>query len=264
MLLLRQGESLIGRGGNCQIQCEDPLVSRQHAKIVVEAHGAKVVDLASANGVFVNGRRVEGVLGLIPGDVVTVGQQELRVLEGNEAEDARLRGDRVETPETLRPVLPFEPSAIAAERREVPSTDRRDVFEVLGGLAERAFALGRPADAERVLESQLTHILGAAREARKIDEVVARSAASWALRLAEMTRKGAWVSYVFALYGFAERPLPADFVDRLDTLVGSVQGLDLAVISAYLDVLGENVRALSAQDRQLVQRIAALARRAAR
>lgn len=264
VLLLREGETFVGRGGGCAIACDDPLVSRRHAKIVVDERGARVVDLVSANGVFVNGRRVEGMRGLIPGDVIHLGQQELRVLDGAETEGAARRSARAETPDTLRPSTPFEPSAVTADRRDVASTDRRNVFEVLGALAERAIGLGRPADAERILDAQLTNILGAARDARKVDAAVASAAAGWAVRLAEVTKKGAWVSYVFALYGFAERPLPVDLVDRLEGIIDDVRGVDLAVVTAYLDVLGENVARLSAPERQAVQRITALARRAAR
>lgn len=71
---LAAGETALGRGTTAGIQiCEDG-VSRLHAKIVCEADGtAKIVDLESTNGTYVNGRRVKSEY-LREGDRIRVGQ----------------------------------------------------------------------------------------------------------------------------------------------------------------------------------------------
>ena len=51
-------EVLIGRGGDCQIQLNDPSVSRHHAKITRVYSEHFIEDLNSTNGVILNGRRV--------------------------------------------------------------------------------------------------------------------------------------------------------------------------------------------------------------
>lgn len=57
---------------------DDPFVSRRHAQILAEGDDWWLVDLASANGSFVNQRRVTGSRRLAPGDVIQVGNTSLR------------------------------------------------------------------------------------------------------------------------------------------------------------------------------------------
>jgi len=70
---LAQGVSIIGRTEVADIQIVDDGVSRRHAKIFHDADGtAKIVDLSSTNGTYVNGRRVE-VEVLREGDRIRIG-----------------------------------------------------------------------------------------------------------------------------------------------------------------------------------------------
>ncbi|WP_110208930.1 FHA domain-containing protein [Nocardioides daejeonensis] len=70
-----QNRSLtIGRSTTCDVVIDDPLVSRQHATVVLG--GQPVLrDLDSFNGTFVNGRRLHGQVGLTRGDEVVFGNQ---------------------------------------------------------------------------------------------------------------------------------------------------------------------------------------------
>ncbi|QTE28983.1 FHA domain-containing protein [Pengzhenrongella sicca] len=57
---LRPGDSLsIGRAPTCDVRIADPLVSRVHVRIAQEAGAWVVRDVASANGVHVNGHRLD-------------------------------------------------------------------------------------------------------------------------------------------------------------------------------------------------------------
>jgi len=49
------GEVVIGRSPECNVVLKDFGISRQHAKIVVDEEGARIVDLKSKNGTQVNG-----------------------------------------------------------------------------------------------------------------------------------------------------------------------------------------------------------------
>jgi adenylate cyclase len=49
------GEVVIGRSPDCQVILKDFGISRNHAKIVVDEEGARIVDLKSKNGTQVNG-----------------------------------------------------------------------------------------------------------------------------------------------------------------------------------------------------------------
>ena len=72
----------VGRGGQNDLVLEgDEFASARHARIEVRGDGAWVQDLDSTNGTYVNGARVAGAQRLDPGDVVRVGETDLRVEE---------------------------------------------------------------------------------------------------------------------------------------------------------------------------------------
>lgn len=78
-----KGETLIGRGGACQIALPDPISSRVHARVFVEEGAWVVVDNGSRNGTFVNGQKVaEATLG--DGHLMQIGSTELQFHESEE------------------------------------------------------------------------------------------------------------------------------------------------------------------------------------
>ena len=77
------GETLIGRGGTCQIALADPVSSRVHAKVKSESGAWVVRDNGSRNGTYVNGQKVaEATLG--DGHVLRIGSTELQFSETEE------------------------------------------------------------------------------------------------------------------------------------------------------------------------------------
>lgn len=74
---LPPGETLLGRSPECHVTIDDPLVSREHAKIVVGGDKALLKDLGSRNGLKVNGNRVEKEVVLEDGDRIRIGNQEI-------------------------------------------------------------------------------------------------------------------------------------------------------------------------------------------
>jgi pSer/pThr/pTyr-binding forkhead associated (FHA) protein len=71
--LLPLGECLIGRGDECQVRTNSPLVSRQHCLVHVTKDCAILRDLGSTNGTLVNGKRILGERILVPGDLLQIG-----------------------------------------------------------------------------------------------------------------------------------------------------------------------------------------------
>ena len=55
---LSAGDNLVGRDAAAQVLVDDPVVSRQHARIVVTDSGTRIEDLGSKNGTFVDGLRL--------------------------------------------------------------------------------------------------------------------------------------------------------------------------------------------------------------
>ncbi|MCR9162249.1 MAG: FHA domain-containing protein [bacterium] len=73
------GEHILGRGRGATVALDDPDVSRQHARIVVEPEGLTIFDLGSKNGLRVDGRRIHDAVTLGHGDELTVGEITLRL-----------------------------------------------------------------------------------------------------------------------------------------------------------------------------------------
>ncbi len=65
----------LGRdGGQCDLVASGAAVSRRHARIRADAAGRWLIeDLGSTNGVFVNGRRIDGAVALADGDTIGLG-----------------------------------------------------------------------------------------------------------------------------------------------------------------------------------------------
>ena len=73
--LLTVGDNVIGRAPQCDVWVDAPGVSRQHARIRIDAvgHDAAIEDLASTNGTFVRGSRLVASERLNDGDVIEIG-----------------------------------------------------------------------------------------------------------------------------------------------------------------------------------------------
>ena len=70
---LVEGENVVGRDPECVVAIPSGLVSRQHARLVVDGERAVLHDLGSKNGTLLCGRRVEGSVELAEGDEIRIG-----------------------------------------------------------------------------------------------------------------------------------------------------------------------------------------------
>lgn len=74
--------STVGRGRSANLTVPHPLVSRLHCKFFVKKGRLAIRDLGSLNGTFVNNQRIDRDLLVSPGDVIRIGDIELRALAG--------------------------------------------------------------------------------------------------------------------------------------------------------------------------------------
>lgn len=72
-LPLAEGENLVGRDPRCTAWIDASGVSRRHARITIGAGRAVIEDLASSNGTFVGGARIDTPRELSDGDVIELG-----------------------------------------------------------------------------------------------------------------------------------------------------------------------------------------------
>ncbi len=86
LIPLSPGDNVLGRDEDVSVRIDAPSVSRRHARITVAAGQPVVIeDLASKNGTWVAGRRLEsGPTSLTDGDAVRLGKIELLFLDSKE------------------------------------------------------------------------------------------------------------------------------------------------------------------------------------
>ena len=74
---LPEGESVLGRTPDAVVRIHSSRVSRRHARILVAGTRATLEDLASKNGTYLRGRRIDGPVVLSDGDEICVGPEVL-------------------------------------------------------------------------------------------------------------------------------------------------------------------------------------------
>jgi hypothetical protein len=187
---LHRGVTLLGRSPDCQVTIEDPLVSRQHARIVIDDQGARVEDLKSRNGVKVNGKAIRAPTNLREGDRVRIGTQELvfcELAEGSGPVVAKTTGFlrhcarcRMPYPQEMvacphcGETMQLEEDTMTGQLGE--GTSRSWGLQLLLEVLDKALGLGRVPDAVRALqriEAQMEERLAAGErlEPKQLDEI---------------------------------------------------------------------------------------------
>jgi pSer/pThr/pTyr-binding forkhead associated (FHA) protein len=243
---------IVGRGVSCDIQVSSALVSRRHARLTLTNLGVGVEDLGSRNGVFVNSERVVGSGRLRPGDRITAGDEVF--VYGENEEPLEHRATEVDIPSQRSPRESFSDDASALATRSA------DIFHLLASVVDKALALGRGDEAERLIAAHLTAALADAQAGRSLAPDIARTAAGYAVKLAGATGKAEWLDYSVKLYGALGLVLPLALVDEMYVLLRRVRGLDLAVLGTYTEQLRERTGTLAPAERFVLQRLTGLER----
>jgi|GEM_PF-1013583 len=103
-----EGDVTIGRGSSAGISFNNAHISREHARLFVSTGNLWLLDLNSANGTFVNGKRLRGGCRLFHGDELSFDQLAMQVIgHGKDLTSARKR-----KPADLVAPLPLDPSAL--------------------------------------------------------------------------------------------------------------------------------------------------------
>ncbi len=233
------GEFVIGRSRDCQLALEDPLVSRRHAVFRWSGDKLSIEDLGSRNGVKVNEQKIPKLTQLKTDDVVVIGGQSFTVVEldGVEARDVRKIA-----------------VTMTSEMGEATNP-----LALLGGVVEKAFAMGRVEDAERILTNLLGDLV-VGYEAGKKESNTLTEATKFAMRLANETGKSQWLDWVFQANSALSRVPPAPVVDEIYVIARKIKYPVTAAFRAYLTKMRDQVPLLGPADRFAFQRIEGLVR----
>ncbi len=92
---LKTDKITVGRVEDNSFQVSDPSVSSHHCEILLMGTEVVVRDLSSTNGTFINGKQVTGEAPIPAGQILRLGQVEIRV-EGIEGASAKKSVDRTQ------------------------------------------------------------------------------------------------------------------------------------------------------------------------
>jgi adenylate cyclase len=153
------GEVIVGRTPECQIILSDPSISRNHAKVIADDDGVRVVDLKSKNGTQINGVKVMEAE-LNDGDRIHLGKFEItftgalesRVVLDDDKPLSEEAGTIVRSvgevsrllEEVPTPKEPTDRRPVPADVEEIAKSNR--ILKVLAKLSKEALIMVRPVD----------------------------------------------------------------------------------------------------------------------
>jgi hypothetical protein len=225
---LPRGITLIGRSLDCQVTIEDPLVSRQHARIVIDDDGPRIEDLGSRNGVKLNGVTIRQSTTLKDGDRLRIGTQDLVFcrVEPVDAAHAKTTGVLRLCANCRLPYpreMPACPNCEATEQMDEETLSgsfgaekqRSWSVQLLVEALERALSLERPVDADRLVRRATAQIEELAVSGAEVDPAQLAAVADAAMRTSIAAADATWSVWAVDSYRrFAQVPTKA-VLDRL-------------------------------------------------
>jgi len=233
---LQGPQVVIGRSPECQITIEDPLVSRQHARIFIDAQGARVVDLGSRNGVRINGNLIRGEAQLRHNDRLRLGTQDLvfLVIDEGAARLTRSTGFMTHCRGCSRPFPGESQTCPHCGEPSVGDTDSNTyetitgvpgqqgqaawTFQLLGEVIERALSTGRKSEAERMMQRAAREVEERTRAGMKLEAKHLIKVSVFALRLARAKGHPQWAEWALTLHREHDTMPAAEVLDQLEAL----------------------------------------------
>ncbi len=262
---LALGTTVIGRSLDCNLTIEDPLVSRQHARIVITGDEATVEDMSSRNGVRVNGVQTKGATPLRDGDRVRIGTQDFVFCRVDPAGRGHSK-----TTGVLRLCakcrLPYPREMLACPNCE--ATEQTDEETLSGSFGtenqtawsvqllvealERALTLGRVSDAERIARRATAQVEELVAAGGVIDAKPLASLAVQAVATTLASNDPTWVIWVMDIYRRTSRVPPIEVVEPLAEAATKHAGIVHGSLEELLMHLSQAVR--SAKDGEIEPR----------
>lgn len=225
---------VLGRSPECQITIEDPLVSRQHARIRIKQGEAFISDLGSRNGVRVNGNLIQGETALKDEDRVRLGTQDLVFLvlgDQPRGGPSRATGFMRNCPSCGMP-FPEESGNCPHCGEEVSDDDQQEetitgivvepsttwTFQLLGDVIERALAAGRAQEAERMVRRAVNEVNQRSSSGARLEPANLSTVSVFAIRLAKLAGDPEWLEWALTAHREQGQPLTEAVLDQLEVV----------------------------------------------
>lgn len=245
---LPQGDTLIGRSASCQVTLDDPLVSREHARIRIRGGAASIEDLKSRNGVQVGGKPISGAAPLSGGDRIRIGTQEFVFLAVQGADETGTRGATRQTGflchcANCTRAYPAEllvcPACGGKDRLEedtLTGSGKRDwELELAADALLRARKSKLPDDLERVLSHARLGLERRLAEGLPVARPLLDGVGLAAAELSVLRAEAGWGRWALSIYASLGLEPPASFSTLLAALPPSELGLLAAAIQRVLE-----------------------------
>jgi hypothetical protein len=255
------GEFVIGRSEECQLSIDDAMISRRHVLLRVTASDVTLVDLGSRNGVTLNGTRVREDTPLRDGDRILIGKHELvlraqdSVSRRNSSVLARTLGAIDLRQLELESGRPLEGQAAKELTRVFAS------FGTLAKLSDKALAMGRLEEAERLVSACFSDLMTEVRKGAAVTAEQLEPFDAMAMKLAGELSKASWVEWMLEVHRSSGVMLSGAVVESLLALGPRLKHLSRSVILDYVDAAMK--QPLNPNERFRLQRLEGLARRMA-
>jgi hypothetical protein len=225
---LDKDQIIIGRGSDCSVSIDDPMMSREHVRIDLSGPEPVLEDLHSRNGTMLNGRPLVGEASLRDGDRIRIGTQELVfVVVGRGIQAQRTTGALSVCRGCAIPYPSGSPSCphcgVVSSEQGI-TTAVRDVaaagwtFHLLSQVVERAVAQNRLADAERMMRRGVAELEEQLDEGVAVESSRVLRVAECAARLGCALRGAAWLEVSGRLYERVFEPPSQEILRLVDAL----------------------------------------------
>lgn len=229
---LPRGATILGRSSDCHVTIEDPLVSRHHARIVLDGDRAVLYDLNSRNGVKLNGHGVKEPTELKDGDRLRIGTQELVFCRVEQAPNASAKTTGF-LRHCARCRMPYPQEAGACPNcGATEALDEETLSGQFGAAAqavwsiqlflevlERALSLQRFEDVNRILRRATVQVEERIVRGDPVDGPQLAKLADGAARASMALADPTWASWVAQVYRRVPLVVPEPIVQRLHELV---------------------------------------------
>ena len=228
------GLTVIGRSASCHVTIDDPLVSREHARIHVEGNRITLEDLGSRNGVQVGGKPIQGTVDLYDNDRIRIGSQELVLCviasTATQTSQRRTTGFMTHCASCGIPFPAESPTCPACgsnERLEPDDTltedqDRDWSLELAAEAVGRALEKQSWQDVERLLMRARLHIEQRLAQGARVDPRPLHGVANAALALATATLDVSWVRWSLSLYATLGQLPPSAVAQHLASFPSAI------------------------------------------
>lgn len=159
---------------------------------------------------------------------------------------------RLPSPEALTHPPSREPNA----HKSAPASEEEPTrYTVLNRIADKALALGRFDEAERVLTKSMEDLLATTRASGMLTATRLAEGTSYALKLAAGTKREVWIDWVFEIHAACARVMGLEQINQIDHIIRTLHYRNAGPIRRCITTVRARGAELARAERFLLSRL---------